>query len=230
MFDPSSFVKPTHLAHADASRDVLPRGGTSKNDSSTSCSFAGSSNPKDGLKSEKIIPYSYSLHPTGDCEGSVVRESCLLQERLERDGRITGHHLPGRLLSVLHRGRKPAHLRNPACLPPPQITQAAQSHQQGSRTETGGPDSALLSQTHRKHCAHLLHVLHHLWHFGRPAVQGQLVLLRRPRREKSEESDRLRGGRSKPMGEPTLQLRQPWPGDCNTSLFKYAISNDVKER
>ncbi|GFY59880.1 voltage-dependent T-type calcium channel subunit alpha-1H [Trichonephila inaurata madagascariensis] len=105
----------------------------------------------------------------GDCEGSVVRESCLLQEWLERDGRIIGHHLSGRLLSVLHRGRKPAHLRNPARLPPPQITQAAQSHQSGSRTETGGPDSALLSQTHRKHCAHLLHVLHHLWHFGRPA-------------------------------------------------------------
>ncbi|GFX73150.1 hypothetical protein TNCV_4502291 [Trichonephila clavipes] len=29
MFDPSSFVNPTPLAHADASRDVLPRGGTS---------------------------------------------------------------------------------------------------------------------------------------------------------------------------------------------------------
>ncbi|GFW49394.1 hypothetical protein TNCV_3059011 [Trichonephila clavipes] len=27
MFDPSSFVNPTPLAHADASRDVLPRGG-----------------------------------------------------------------------------------------------------------------------------------------------------------------------------------------------------------
>ncbi|GFV22321.1 hypothetical protein TNCV_3923811 [Trichonephila clavipes] len=26
MFDPSSFVNPTPLAHADASRDVLPRG------------------------------------------------------------------------------------------------------------------------------------------------------------------------------------------------------------
>ncbi|GFX49034.1 uncharacterized protein TNCV_2798251 [Trichonephila clavipes] len=26
MFDPSSFVNPTHVAHADASRDVLPRG------------------------------------------------------------------------------------------------------------------------------------------------------------------------------------------------------------
>ncbi|GFY22166.1 uncharacterized protein TNCV_3298091 [Trichonephila clavipes] len=30
MFDPSSFVNPTPLAHADASRDVLPRGGTSQ--------------------------------------------------------------------------------------------------------------------------------------------------------------------------------------------------------
>ncbi|GFU32759.1 uncharacterized protein TNCV_1294781 [Trichonephila clavipes] len=30
MFDPSSFVNPTFLAHADASRDVLPRGGTSQ--------------------------------------------------------------------------------------------------------------------------------------------------------------------------------------------------------
>ncbi|GFV39736.1 hypothetical protein TNCV_741661 [Trichonephila clavipes] len=29
MFDPSSFTKPTPLAHADTSRDVLPRGGTS---------------------------------------------------------------------------------------------------------------------------------------------------------------------------------------------------------
>ncbi|GFW94278.1 hypothetical protein TNCV_1432171 [Trichonephila clavipes] len=27
MFDPSSFANPTPLAHADASRDVLPRGG-----------------------------------------------------------------------------------------------------------------------------------------------------------------------------------------------------------
>ncbi|GFU22649.1 hypothetical protein TNCV_1305141 [Trichonephila clavipes] len=30
MFDPSSFAKPTPLAHADTSRDVLPRGGTSQ--------------------------------------------------------------------------------------------------------------------------------------------------------------------------------------------------------
>ncbi|GFX66546.1 uncharacterized protein TNCV_3496061 [Trichonephila clavipes] len=30
MFDPSSFVNPTPLAHADATRDVLPRGGTSQ--------------------------------------------------------------------------------------------------------------------------------------------------------------------------------------------------------
>ncbi|GFW25582.1 uncharacterized protein TNCV_1308431 [Trichonephila clavipes] len=30
MFDPSSFVDPTLLVHADASRDVLPRGGTSQ--------------------------------------------------------------------------------------------------------------------------------------------------------------------------------------------------------
>ncbi|GFU11374.1 hypothetical protein TNCV_4040901 [Trichonephila clavipes] len=30
MFDSSSFVNPTPLAHADASRDVLPRGGTSQ--------------------------------------------------------------------------------------------------------------------------------------------------------------------------------------------------------
>ncbi|GFW16972.1 uncharacterized protein TNCV_2761001 [Trichonephila clavipes] len=30
MFDPSSFVDPTPLVHADASRDVLPRGGTSQ--------------------------------------------------------------------------------------------------------------------------------------------------------------------------------------------------------
>ncbi|GFV42369.1 hypothetical protein TNCV_4311001 [Trichonephila clavipes] len=29
MFDPSSFANPTPLAHADTSRDVLPRGGTS---------------------------------------------------------------------------------------------------------------------------------------------------------------------------------------------------------
>ncbi|GFT20805.1 hypothetical protein TNCV_941561 [Trichonephila clavipes] len=29
MFDPSSLADPTPLAHADASRDVLPRGGTS---------------------------------------------------------------------------------------------------------------------------------------------------------------------------------------------------------
>ncbi|GFU53335.1 hypothetical protein TNCV_2953691 [Trichonephila clavipes] len=27
MFDPSSFANPTPLAHADTSRDVLPRGG-----------------------------------------------------------------------------------------------------------------------------------------------------------------------------------------------------------
>ncbi|GFU70058.1 transposon Tf2-11 polyprotein [Trichonephila clavipes] len=32
MFDPSSFVNPTSLAHADTSRDVLPRGGTSHTD------------------------------------------------------------------------------------------------------------------------------------------------------------------------------------------------------
>ncbi|GFW78785.1 RNase H domain-containing protein [Trichonephila clavipes] len=30
MFDPSSFANPTPLAHAEASRDVLPRGGTSQ--------------------------------------------------------------------------------------------------------------------------------------------------------------------------------------------------------
>ncbi|GFU75991.1 uncharacterized protein TNCV_580981 [Trichonephila clavipes] len=30
MFDPSSFANPTTLAHADTSRDVLPRGGTSQ--------------------------------------------------------------------------------------------------------------------------------------------------------------------------------------------------------
>ncbi|GFW65368.1 hypothetical protein TNCV_396341 [Trichonephila clavipes] len=30
MFDSSSFVNPTPLAHADISRDVLPRGGTSQ--------------------------------------------------------------------------------------------------------------------------------------------------------------------------------------------------------
>ncbi|GFY36305.1 hypothetical protein TNCV_3450081 [Trichonephila clavipes] len=30
MFDPSSFVNTTPLAHADASRDVLPMGGTSQ--------------------------------------------------------------------------------------------------------------------------------------------------------------------------------------------------------
>ncbi|GFV23773.1 hypothetical protein TNCV_959671 [Trichonephila clavipes] len=30
MFDPRSFVNPTPLAHADISRDVLPRGGTSQ--------------------------------------------------------------------------------------------------------------------------------------------------------------------------------------------------------
>ncbi|GFT85700.1 hypothetical protein TNCV_4026551 [Trichonephila clavipes] len=30
MFDPSPFVNPTPLAHADTSRDVLPRGGTSQ--------------------------------------------------------------------------------------------------------------------------------------------------------------------------------------------------------
>ncbi|GFV77002.1 hypothetical protein TNCV_690721 [Trichonephila clavipes] len=29
MVDPSSFANPTPLAHADASRDVFPRGGTS---------------------------------------------------------------------------------------------------------------------------------------------------------------------------------------------------------
>ncbi|GFV13656.1 hypothetical protein TNCV_68581 [Trichonephila clavipes] len=30
MFDPSSFANPTPLAHADATRDALPRGGTSQ--------------------------------------------------------------------------------------------------------------------------------------------------------------------------------------------------------
>ncbi|GFX20125.1 hypothetical protein TNCV_1436851 [Trichonephila clavipes] len=30
MFDPSSFANPTPLTHADTSRDVLPRGGTSQ--------------------------------------------------------------------------------------------------------------------------------------------------------------------------------------------------------
>ncbi|GFW10179.1 hypothetical protein TNCV_1848961 [Trichonephila clavipes] len=32
MFDPSPFANPTPLAHADTSRDVLPRGGTSQTD------------------------------------------------------------------------------------------------------------------------------------------------------------------------------------------------------
>ncbi|GFU87730.1 hypothetical protein TNCV_1121541 [Trichonephila clavipes] len=30
MFESSSYVNPTPLAHADTSRDVLPRGGTSQ--------------------------------------------------------------------------------------------------------------------------------------------------------------------------------------------------------
>ncbi|GFW50962.1 hypothetical protein TNCV_3592441 [Trichonephila clavipes] len=30
MFDPSSFAGPAHVAHADTSSDVLPRGGTSQ--------------------------------------------------------------------------------------------------------------------------------------------------------------------------------------------------------
>ncbi|GFV93721.1 hypothetical protein TNCV_366221 [Trichonephila clavipes] len=30
MYDSSSFANPTALAHADTSRDVLPRGGTSQ--------------------------------------------------------------------------------------------------------------------------------------------------------------------------------------------------------
>ncbi|GFV16413.1 hypothetical protein TNCV_1525591 [Trichonephila clavipes] len=34
MFDSSSFVNPTPLAHADTSRDVVPRGGTSQEVSS----------------------------------------------------------------------------------------------------------------------------------------------------------------------------------------------------
>ncbi|GFU86091.1 uncharacterized protein TNCV_3937601 [Trichonephila clavipes] len=32
MFDPSSFANPTPLAHADTSRDLLPRGGTTQLD------------------------------------------------------------------------------------------------------------------------------------------------------------------------------------------------------
>ncbi|GFX06255.1 uncharacterized protein TNCV_504751 [Trichonephila clavipes] len=34
MFDSSSYVNPTPLAHADTSRDVYPRGGTSQGDRS----------------------------------------------------------------------------------------------------------------------------------------------------------------------------------------------------
>ncbi|GIX95914.1 voltage-dependent T-type calcium channel subunit alpha-1G [Caerostris extrusa] len=63
--------------------------------------------------------------------------------------------------------------------PPPSITQTIKSHQQSSGTKTGGPDSVILAQTHRKHCAYLLHVLHHLWHIGCTVVQGKPILLRR---------------------------------------------------
>ncbi|GFV53680.1 hypothetical protein TNCV_2091831 [Trichonephila clavipes] len=37
MIDPSSFADPTPLAHADASRDVFPRGVLKANDRRTSC-------------------------------------------------------------------------------------------------------------------------------------------------------------------------------------------------
>ncbi|GFY14436.1 hypothetical protein TNCV_1314901 [Trichonephila clavipes] len=37
MFDPSSFTDPTPLAHADTSRDVLPRRGTSQPVSLDNC-------------------------------------------------------------------------------------------------------------------------------------------------------------------------------------------------
>ncbi|GFU40528.1 hypothetical protein TNCV_1208801 [Trichonephila clavipes] len=41
MFESSSYVNPTPLAHADTSRDVLPRGGTSQCENNDVCSSKG---------------------------------------------------------------------------------------------------------------------------------------------------------------------------------------------
>ncbi|GFX57266.1 hypothetical protein TNCV_2965451 [Trichonephila clavipes] len=58
MFDPSSFANPTPLAHADTSRDVLPRGGTSHIESR--CKPLHSSNYKASSKILVIITSNYS--------------------------------------------------------------------------------------------------------------------------------------------------------------------------
>ncbi|GFW99780.1 hypothetical protein TNCV_3420091 [Trichonephila clavipes] len=49
MFDPSPFVNPTPLAHADTSRDVLPRGGTSQYESFARY-YAKNADPRHGNK------------------------------------------------------------------------------------------------------------------------------------------------------------------------------------
>ncbi|GFU79339.1 hypothetical protein TNCV_2138621 [Trichonephila clavipes] len=64
MFDSSSFVNPTPLAHAKDSRDVLPRGGTSQGGHfKMSWSIAGRptnfeprSSDEDGARNEILFP------------------------------------------------------------------------------------------------------------------------------------------------------------------------------
>ncbi|GFX63569.1 hypothetical protein TNCV_2004981 [Trichonephila clavipes] len=61
MFDPSSFVNPTPLAHVDPSRDVLPRGGTSQDYSSGHTKICKTS----VFQGHKLVPYQIPIKQEG---------------------------------------------------------------------------------------------------------------------------------------------------------------------
>ncbi|GFX61620.1 hypothetical protein TNCV_5111071 [Trichonephila clavipes] len=62
MYDPSSFANPTPLAHADTSRDVLPRGGLG-----TKLTFGiGLGHARTAMASQKFIRKQDSQGDPGD--------------------------------------------------------------------------------------------------------------------------------------------------------------------
>ncbi|GFU34666.1 hypothetical protein TNCV_1993781 [Trichonephila clavipes] len=80
MFDASPFVNPTPLAHADASRDVLPRGEYSGFRRSEDKSAYGKSVKWKAVKIEKFVvsPVGSCLSPTQKFECVGGNSNCLL--------------------------------------------------------------------------------------------------------------------------------------------------------
>ncbi|GFW09077.1 hypothetical protein TNCV_3081691 [Trichonephila clavipes] len=72
MFDSSSYVNPTPLAHADASRDVLPRGGNESTDSRFIYSSIDTTDPGGPRPPQEAfsIPISWPRWPSGQDIGS----------------------------------------------------------------------------------------------------------------------------------------------------------------